>query len=115
MATEFGVGVSAVHRVINKMIPLLHSYLVPKYIKWHDMDHWRSLAGLFPTWPRVVAILDCTPFHISRPRGNLQRLFWRRDRHCFFLNWIVVVDIEGYVTFSRPGFCGHLSDSTCFR
>ena len=35
------------------------------------MDHWRRLAGVFPEWPTVVAILDCTPFRISKPKGKL--------------------------------------------
>ena len=47
--------------------------------------------------------------------GRIQRLFWRKDRHCFFLNWIVIVDVRGFVVFSRPGFVGHLHDSMCFR
>ena len=115
LAVSFGIGVSSVHRVIHKIIPLLHVSLVPTYIKWHTMNEWRNLVGSFPSWPRVVAILDCTPFRISKPMGNLQRLFWRRDRHCFFLNWIVVVDVKGYVVYSRPGFVGHLHDSICFR
>ena len=115
IATHFRIGVTTVHRIIHYLIPLLHVYLVPHYIKWHNINHWRQLAGFYPTWPRVVAILDCTPFRISKPKGNLQRLFWRKDRHCFFLNWIVVVDVEGYVTYSRSGFPGHLNDSTCLR
>ena len=47
--------------------------------------------------------------------GRIQRLFWRRDCHCFFMNWIVVVDVYGNIVFSRPGFVGHLADSTCYR
>ena len=47
--------------------------------------------------------------------GRYQRLFYRRDRHCFFLNWMVIVDVNGYIVLSRPGFVGHLADSTCFR
>ena len=59
-------------------------------------------------------------YHVVHPMnftmlftGCYQRLFWRRDRHCFFLNWIVIVDVKGYIVFSRPGFIGHLHDSTC--
>ena len=33
------------------------------------MQEWRNLAGTYPEWPRVVAILDCTPFRISKPKG----------------------------------------------
>ena len=46
--------------------------------------------------------------------GKIQRLYWRRDRHCFFMNWIVIVDVRGFIVLSRPGFVGHLHDSTCF-
>ena len=115
LATRFGIGVSSVHRVLHQMLPLLHSLLVRKHIVWHDMNTWRNLSGYFPTWPRVVAILDCTPFRISKPKGNLQRLFWRRDRKCFFLNWLVIIDVTGKVVYSRPGFVGHISDATVYK
>ena len=47
--------------------------------------------------------------------GKYQRIFYHRDRHTFFLNWIVIIDIHGYIVLSRPGFVGHIADSTCFR
>ena len=34
------------------------------------MNKWRSLAGTYPEWPRVVGIVDCTPFRISKPKGE---------------------------------------------
>ena len=115
IATTFGIPVSCVHRIIHKMVPLLHVFIVPRYIIWHNDRKWRNLAGEFSDWPRVVAIIDGTPFRISKPKGNIQRIFYRRDRHCFFLNWLVIVDVQGYIVFSRPGFVGHLHDSTCYR
>ena len=115
LSSQFQIPVTSVHRVIHNLIPMLHATYVPDYIRWHTHAQWTSLLGTLPYWPNVVAIIDGTPFRISRPRGNLQRLFWRRDRHCFFLNWIVVVDVEGFIVFSRPGFVGHLHDSTCLR
>ena len=69
ISMEFGISVSCTHRIIHKCIRLLHAYNVPRYIRWHTMNEWRNLAGLYPEWPGVVAILDCTPFRISRPRG----------------------------------------------
>ena len=69
LGMQFGIRVSRVHDIIHRHIIHLHCLLVPKYIKWHSMNHWRNLAGVFPEWPRVVAILDCTPMRISRPKG----------------------------------------------
>ena len=115
IATHFGIPVSCVHRIIHKILPFLHVYLVPKYITWHTDRKWNSLRGELPDWPRVVAILDGTPFRISKPKGNIQRIFYRRDRHIFFLNWLVIIDVKGLIVFSRPGFVGHLHDSTCYR
>ena len=69
LASMFGVNVSCVHRIIHRFIRILHTYLVPKYIRWHSMAHWRRLQRFYPEWPRVVAILDCTPFRISKPKG----------------------------------------------
>ena len=77
IAMHFGISVPLVHKVIHRNIPYLHSYIVPKYIHWHSMAHWRHLAGYFPEWPTVVAILDCTPFRINKPKGNEFLLLWR--------------------------------------
>ena len=69
LATHFGIPLSCVHRIIHKILPILHVTTVHKYIKWHSEQEWMKLAGTIPEWPRVVAILDGTPFRISRPRG----------------------------------------------
>ena len=115
ISAHFGIPVSTVNRIIHRMIPLLHVFIVPKYIIWHNDRKWLSLAGEFPEWSRVVAIVDGTPFRISKPKGNIQRIFYRKDGHYFFLNWIVIVDVHGFVVSSRPGFVGHLHDSSCFQ
>ena len=94
---------------------MLHVSYVPTYIKWHEDNYWRSLCGTFHHWPNVVAIIDGTPIRISKPKGNLQRLFWRKDRHCFFMNCLVIVDVNGMICWMRGGFCGHLHDATCLR
>ena len=115
LAMHFEIPVSSVHAILHKTIIILHVYLVPKYIRWHSMPHWRNLAGTYPEWPNVVAIIDGTPFRISKPTGPIQRLFYRRDRHCHFLNWLIIVDVNGYIVLSRPGFLGLVNDNTCLR
>ena len=70
LSVLFNIPVSTVHRLLHKFVKLFHAYLVPKYIKWHSMNVWRYLAGIFPEWPTVVAVLDCTPFRISKPKGT---------------------------------------------
>ena len=143
LAMHFSVPVSCIHRVIHKYVRILHSYLVPKYIRWHTMPEWHNLAGRYPEWPQVVAIVDGTPFRISKPKGlttrltysqhtndfgivynrlqayfllvsgPIQRLYYRGDCHAFFLNWKVVVDVLGYIVLSRAGFLGKASDTNC--
>ena len=54
LASHFGISVSLVHKIIHRHIYILHAYLVPKYIRWHSMPHWRRLAGIVPEWPTVV-------------------------------------------------------------
>ena len=66
----FGIPVSCVHKILHYYLKILHAHLVPKYIKWHSMQKWRQLSGVFPDWPRAVAILDGTPFRISKPKGE---------------------------------------------
>ena len=46
--------------------------------------------------------------------GGPQRLFWRRDRLCFFINWLVITTATGRIVLSHSGFVGHLHDSTVF-
>ena len=115
ISTHFGITTSSVHRFIHKILRLMHVYVVPRYIRLHSMNTWNQLQGYFEHWPKVVAVVDGTPFRISKPKGLIQRLFWRKDRHCFFMNWIVISDVQGFIVFSRPGFIGHLHDSTCYR
>ena len=69
LSMHFGISTPCIHKIIHRLLPVLHSYVVPKFIKWHSMHHWRRLVGTFPEWPRVVAIIDGTPFRISRPKG----------------------------------------------
>ena len=45
----------------------------------------------------------------------MQRIYYRTDRHCFFLNWLVIVDVRGFVVYSRPGFLGRTADATCLE
>ena len=47
--------------------------------------------------------------------GAMQRLFYHGDRHCSFLNWLVITDVKGFIVYSQPGFMGHLNDLTCYR
>ena len=67
----FGITVSSLHRLLHKILRFLHAFLVPKYVQWHSMNHWRSLIGTFPDWPTAVAIIDCTPFRINKPKGKV--------------------------------------------
>ena len=69
LACQFGISVSCIHKIIHKYVKILHTYLVPKYIRWHSMNTWRQLAGSFPDWPTVVGVVDGTPFRISKPKG----------------------------------------------
>ena len=74
LSTEFSIPVSCTHRIIHKCLRLLHVYVVPRYIRWHTGPEWLSLRGYYPEWPRVVGILDCTPFRISRAKGDFHAL-----------------------------------------
>ena len=73
LASQFGIRVAAVHRILHKNLPRLHAHLVPKYIRWHSMNHWRALSGTIQEWPTVVAIMDCTPVRISKPKGEYSK------------------------------------------
>ena len=70
LAMHFGVSVSCVHRVIHRIVPMMHVCLVRKFIKWPSLQQWNNLSGFYPQWPRVVGIIDGTPFQISKPTGR---------------------------------------------
>ena len=70
LAMHFGVSVSCVHRVIHRIVPMMHATLVRKFIKWPTNQEWHNMSGFYSTWPRVVAIIDGTPFSISKPTGK---------------------------------------------
>ena len=57
LAVMFQISVGLVHKVIHKYIYVLHTYLVPKYVRWHSMNNWRKLAGHYPDWPSVVRFI----------------------------------------------------------
>ena len=38
-----------------------------------------------------------------------------KTENVFFLNWLVVTDVNGLIVYSRPGFMGHLNDRTCYK
>ena len=69
ISMQFGIPVSCTHRIVHKILPILHAAIVNKYIKWPSPQKWTRLAGTIPEWPHVVGILDGTPFRISRPAG----------------------------------------------
>ena len=54
LSAQFGITKSSVHRILHATVLTLHTYLVPKYIRWHSMNHWRRLAGSYAEWPQVV-------------------------------------------------------------
>ena len=47
--------------------------------------------------------------------GPVQQFYYRGDKKFHLLNWLVITDAEGYIVFSRPGFLGHVHDSTCLE
>ena len=81
LAMHFAIPVSSVHTILHRIMKYLHAYLVPRYIKWHTMAEWRNFIGFYPEWPRVVAIVDCTPFRISKPKGEYYTLSFQNIFH----------------------------------
>lgn len=63
-------------------------------------------------WEKVIIHIMNSKHSIS---GPIQRRFYRRDKHCHFLNVILVVDNDGFITFLKGGYLGHLVDVTCFQ
>ncbi len=115
LAFLFGISESLVCHVIHFTVPILHTHLVPRFIRWPTAPEWNAQAGTYPHFPGVVGMLDGSVFRILKPTGWLQRLFYRRDKHFHFVNWILVTDTKGFIVFSRVGFPGRMHDSLCYR
>ncbi len=115
MASRFGIGKSTVQRDLDHICPILHTTLFPREVNMPTAAEMRQMRGGFPDFPNALAILDGTPIRINRPKGAMQRLFYRGDKHYHLCNWLVAVDSHGTFRYSRPGFTGHLHDATCYR
>ena len=113
LGSMFGVsGTTAAENIhVVLLITLVH---YQRYISWHSQRIWNTVRGTISDFPDVVGMIDATPIRINRPQGNLQRLYYRRDRGCHFLNWQVIIDSHGYFTYGQAGFLGHLTDSGSF-
>lgn len=73
------------------------------------------MIGSVPGFPDVVGMLDCAVLRISRPSGRIQQFYYRGDKGFHFVNWLVIVDADGYFVHSSCGYAGHLPDATCLR
>jgi hypothetical protein len=60
-------------------------------------------------------MLDCAVLRINKPKGNVQQFYYRGDKGHHFMNWLVIIDANGYFVHSSCGYAGHLSDGTCLR
>lgn len=109
---EVSVSTSAENVHVILMITLVH--YENRYITWHSIQSWNSLRGSFDDFPDVVGLLDATPIRINRPQGNIQRMYYRRDRGFHFMNWQVIVDCHGFFTHGQAGFLGHLLDAESY-
>ena len=115
LSSRFGVSISTIHRDVEHILPILHTTLFPREVFMPNAAEMRAMRGGFPDFPNALAIMDGTPFRINRPKGAMQRLFYRGDKHYHMVNWLVAVDSHGTFRYSRPGFPGHLHDATCYR
>ena len=57
LASHFSISVTSVHRIIHKILKLIHILCVQKYIKWPSINEWNRYAGSVDNWPAVVGFL----------------------------------------------------------
>jgi len=85
----FGVSGSTAADNVNVVLLIALVHYERLYISWHSHRIWNGLRGTIADFPDVIAMIDATPIRINRPQGNLQRLYYRRDRGHHFINWHV--------------------------
>lgn len=115
LASMFHICPATVNREIHHILPILHTHYVAREVVWHDLHTWTSFIGRDNEFPNVVALLDGTVLKINTPSGPAQRLYYRRDKGCHLINWLVIADLDGYFVFGQSGFLGHTSDAGCYN
>ncbi len=111
----FGISNTLAFEILHFTVPILHVHMVPRFIRWPNANEWQNQAGTYGHFPRVVGFLDGSAIRILKPAQRLQALFFRGDKRCHLINWILVTDTKGMIVFSRTGFPGRMHDSLCYR
>ena len=111
----FSVSASNVYDTVFTIVLILFEHYVDRYVTWNDKDSWNNQRGEFEEFPNAVGAIDAFSVQISRPTGDTQRLYYRRDRGYHFLNFHVVIDNDGFYQFSRGGYLGHATDAASFE
>lgn len=115
LGSIFNVSEATAAETIHTILLITLFHYERMYISWHSERRWNTMRNTFPFFPDVVGIIDATPIRINRPSGQLQRLYYRRDRACHFVNWQVLVDARGFFTYGQSGFLGHLTDARSYE
>ena len=109
------MSASNVYNTVFTIVLVLFEHYVDRYVTWNDEDSWNNQRGEFEEFPNAVGAIDAFSVQISRPTGDAQRLYYRRDRGYHFLNFHVVIDNNGFYQFSRGGCLGHATDAASFE
>jgi hypothetical protein len=83
-------------------------------IKWPDSDTRRSLRGSFAVDERAIGVIDGTHCEIRCPTYN-QILYYSSHKHLHSLNFILIVDIFGFIMYISTGIPGRANDRGAFN
>ena len=111
----FGVSEATAVENVHTIFLITIFHYERRYIVWHPHQVWNNMRGTIPEFPDVVGMIDATPIRINRPQGNIQRMYYRRDRGFHFINWQVIIDCNGMFTYGQAGFMGHLTDAASWH
>ncbi len=109
----FDIPQSAVSRILNEMIPVLHNLLAPEIV-WPTNAEWQRLRGIWKRIPNAVGAIDGTSHPIYRPTNNQQDYYsGHRHFHCF--HTMIVMSNNFRIVMARGGYSGHNNDAGIFR
>lgn len=111
LGQQFGISVSNACDTIYTIVLILYEHYVSRYISWSNENTWENQRHQFREFPNAAGTIAGFSVQISRPQGQVQRMYYRQDRGYHFLNFHAVVDNDGYFQLLRGGFLGHVTDA----
>lgn len=108
----FNISVSSVFDYAEYMGKLINNGLKEE-LRWPDQEERKLLYGLIPTYDRAIGLIDGTHCKIRAPRDfEEENNYFSGYKWTHTQNYLVVVDLNGFIIYLDGGFAGSGVDVT---